>query len=249
MANKLQVVIPYLTQSWCLDDMMESFYGTYTKDAEDYRIPILIVDNSEENYCAHPDRPFPPNVEVVHFGRNIGVAASWNLGLERGADQTLLVSQWVRFAPSEIEWRKDKPCGINWVAEGIEKYASEYGLEFSDQGYHIISIGRKTVNTIGMFDPHFKVFGNDDDYQHRRELARIKGLMNCWADYNESGVHSIAFGVHKRMGTYERVEGYYDSSDYYSSKWCSVPYDYPGDYTSPFNNPENDLSYWPEVEV
>jgi hypothetical protein len=206
----------------------------------------LVIDNSDNNELK--DKQFASNVEVQHFGRNIGVSASWNKGIAKGADQTLIVSQWVRFAPAELIWRKEKLWGLDHVARGIEMYGTEYGCEFADQGYHCISIGRKTVDAIGLFDENITVMGNDDDYQHRRDLANIRHLMGCGTDHNETGVHSIAFAVHQRMNVVQKVKGY-NSSDYYSSKWCSVPYDYPGDYTHPFNNPDFGLDYWPKVEA
>lgn len=230
----IQLVIPYLTQAWCLDDMLNSFGSS--------DVPILLIDNSENNDLANKDLIYLPphlNIEVQHYGRNIGVSAAWNRGIEKGADQTLIVSQWVRFAPAELPWRGTK--GLDHVAEGIERLGNEYGLEFADQGYHCISIGRKTIDTIGVFDPNFTVFGNDDDYQHRRELAGIRHLMPCWSDYNESGVHSIAFGIHKRTGALDNVKGA-DSTQYYLKKWGSVP----GNFEHPFNDEANGLDYWPE---
>lgn len=228
-----QVVVPYLTHNWCLMDMLKSFGSS--------DIPILIVDNSENNDCANQDLIYLPpelNIEVQHYGKNIGVSASWNKGLEKGADQTIILSQWVRFAPAELPWRKD-PWGLDHIANGINEHATEYGLEFADQGYHIMSIGRKTVETIGTFDENFVVFGGDDDYQHRRSLAGIRDLMGIWADYKDSGVHSIAFGAHKISGRIDQVKGW-DSTDYYISKWGSVP----GHFDHPFNDINNGLDFW-----
>lgn len=240
---KLQVVIPYLAQLWCLKDCVNSMGES--------DVPVLIVDNSADNEVSRLE--LPPNVEVQHFGGNVGVSAAWNIGLRKAADQTLLLSQWVRFAPAELEWRKEKPWGLNHVAAGMEKYGTEYGMEFAGQGYHCISIGRKTVDTIGYIDPNLPIFGNDDDYQHRRHLANIIHLMGIWGDHNESGVHSIAFAVHQQNGTLnKRLDNFNTNSDqanYYSRKWCSIPYNYPGDYTHPFNNPEYGLDYFPEPEA
>jgi hypothetical protein len=231
----LQVVIPYLTQSWCLQDCLGSF--------GDSDIPVLIVDNSENNEVSDPNIiTLPPNVEVQHYGRNIGVSASWNKGLEKGADQTLIVSQWVRFAPAELIWRKEKPWGLDHVARGIEKYGTEYGCEFADQGYHCISIGRETINQIGMADPNLFCFGNDDDMQHRRDLAGIRHLMGCYTDHAESGVHSIAFAVHQRTGVLKN-DIWPDSTEYYIKKWGSIP----GHYEHPFNDETKGLDYWPAV--
>ena len=87
---ELQVVIPYLSTLWCLQDCILSF-GAST-------VPVMIVDNSPDGDAVGSN--WPSNVAVVHRnGINIGISASWNLGLDIGADQTLLMSQTVRLAP------------------------------------------------------------------------------------------------------------------------------------------------------
>src|ERR1035441_2217512 len=158
--TSIQVVTPYLGVEWALQDMLVSFGES--------DIPVLIIDNSPDSDLTPRPWYMPPNVTIETFPQNIGVSASWNKGLAKSADQTLIVSQWVRFSPAEFQQRP-LSWGLNHVARMMGAFANEYGMTFGDQGYHCISIGRETVNRIGYFDENFKVFGNDDDDSHRIE--------------------------------------------------------------------------------
>ena len=228
---RLQVVVPYLAAPWCLEDLLESFGAS--------NVPVLVVDNSSESYCSDPRIPFPGNVEIVSHPENIGASAAWNLGLERGADQTLIVSQWVRFSPMEHS-RRPASWGLNHIARGIEQRANAYGLTFGDQGYHLVCVGRRCVETIGTFDANLYFYGNDDDYIRRQDLA---GFRHAIPDWGSSGAYSVTFGANKRGAHPVDAERTKVASDYYRRKWGPSFYD----YTRPFNNPDNRLSYWPPV--
>ena len=239
---KFQVVIPFLDLRWMLEDCLWSLGES--------DVPILIVDNSINQETKDPGfrdlvskRGVDPEYE--YFNENIGIAASWNRGLMRGADQTIIMSQTVRLAPAELPRRKE-PWGLDHLCQMTEAYANEYGCTFGDQGYHLISIGKKTVDTIGYFDENFLAYGEDDDYGHRQNLAGIvMGGLHMGGEMEQLGAFSIAFAVHQRMKTiHPPTRGI---RDYYSHKWCSVDGEYPGDYKTPFNNPDKGLDYWPKV--
>lgn len=235
---ELQVVIPYLSQFWMLEDCIQSMGDT--------DVPVLVVDNSKDGEAKGRQESFPSNVRVDAYRTNLGIAASWNKGLERsGAYQTLIVSQTVRFAPAELNRRVKKlPWGLDYIAEAIKKNSDEYGLTFGDQGYHCVSIGRKTVEEIGLFDENFLAYGEDDDYRHRMDLAGIKVPD---IDPVKLGIHSIAFAVQKRVPEIDLGARQSRVNNWYDFKWCSSPDKYPGDYKTPFGNPDKPLSYWPEV--
>lgn len=214
---------------WCIEDLLESFGET--------TVPILIVDNSPDSDLSHPRVPFPPNVTIISTPQNIGISASWNKGLDLGVEQTLICSQFVRLSPMEHN-RRPARWGLNHVAQGIAEHTSPYGLTFDDQGFHFISIGRAMVERIGRFDENFHpCYGEDDDYRHRMILADI--TMPNWGGSN---VYSIAYGAQKRGGSVI-VDRTGRMRNYYEHKYGSVP----GHFPTPFNNPNNDLSYWPEV--
>lgn len=205
---------------------------------------MLIVDNSPLSDTKTID--WPDNVEIEYHPANIGIAAGWNRGVAKGADQTLVMSQTVRLAPAELN-RRVEPWGLTHLANGISERASKQGLTFGDQGFHLMSIGKKTVDEIGLFDENFYAYGEDDDYGHRMNLAGIH--FPDWGDFTETGVHSIAYSIQKRIPEPTTImqQGQSRIKDYYSFKWCSTPDKHPGDFKTPFNRPDVGLDFWPEV--
>lgn len=237
MKSGIVAVIPYLSTYWMLQDCLDSMGDT--------DIPVIVVDNSKDAEVVADAENLPKNVRVYRHPSNcnIGISAAWNVGLQENVEQCLIVSQSVRFAPAELSRRTEK-MGLNWIAKNIEEKASPFGLTFGDQGFHLISIGRATIERIGYFDENFLAYGEDDDYKHRMDLAGI--VMPDWGDYRESNVQSIAFAVQKRNGaiktdTASRIK------EYFNFKWCSSPDMHPGDYQHPFNDHTKGLDFWPEV--
>lgn len=234
--HDIQIVIPALSLPWCVEDCIESMGET--------DIPVLVVDNSEDQEISkYADGKFPKNVSVVNQGGNIGIAASWNLGLNCGKEHTLICSQTVRFAHAEYP-RRTGEWGIEPIANAIKSRSNEYGLTFGDQGFHLISIRSKTVDEIGEFDENFIAYGEDDDYGHRMNLAGI----SFGSVQDISGFWSIGYGIQKRMNdTIKRMNiNKSRMTDYYTHKWGDP---HPGTFNTPFNNPNNGLDYWPEVNL
>lgn len=174
----LQVVIPYLVHPWALVDCIESMGRT--------DVPVLVVDNSKDSEAASLPLPWKwqgGNVSYTAMSRNIGIAAAWNLGIDRGADQTLICSQWVRFAPAEFPRRELAPWGMDHIARGIEEHGTEYGCTLAEQGFHLISVGRALVDRIGVFDENFcvdldtPVLTRDLTWVRAGELAKGDALI------------------------------------------------------------------------
>lgn len=234
--NDVQVVIPYLVHLWALEDCIESHGNS--------RVPVLIVDNSLTQDAA--GREWPDNVRVAAQRSNIGIAASWNLGLAEGAEQTIVMSQWVRLAPAEYP-RRTEPWGLDYLAAGTVRHATRYGCTFAEQGFHLISIGRALVEAIGLFDEALFAYGEDDDYRHRMDLADLGGAMGSWP--SPAHVFSIGYGIAKRTpGAIDRSrEDSMTSGVYWQLKWGTTGSDQPGGYRTPFGNPDHPLSFWPVV--
>lgn len=224
---EFQVVIPFLSFPWSLHDLIDSM-GKLT-------CPILIVDNSPGSDTQHLnqgnqlDGPFYSNIEYVHYPQNYGVAGSWNLGLAKGADYTLVLSCAVRFT---------KP--LSEVLNQIPGQARDTMAIY--EGYHMFAISRKLVERIGYFDENFyPAYGEDADWGRRLDLAGIRP-----DSFYDAGNTTIGSGLNKRSGTWA-----WDSSalnvgrmeSYLYHKWGGPPYC----YDTPFGNPNNPLSYWPPV--
>lgn len=241
--KKLQVVIPYLSCPWALEDWFDAA-------GELDLAEVLVIDNSPHSDVIHLGLE-GRGVKVHYHPDNIGISASWNQGIREAQRNSLhhilISSQWVRMRPMEYG-RRVEDSGLSHIARGVHKHANQYGLTFGDQGYHFICITQALVDKAGYFDENFLAYGEDDDYHHRLDLLNI--TLADWGDYRETGLYSIAFGALKRTPDIDRVflrsrQG--KMRDYYAHKWCSPGTDYPGDYLTPFGNPDHPVSYWPEV--
>ena len=221
-----QCVIPYLGFPWALHDLIESM-GTLT-------CPILVVDNSPNSDTKNLhngnqlDGPFYSNIEYVHYPQNYGVAGSWNLGLQKGADYTLILSTSVRFTKPLKEVLAQIPAQANDTMAIYE-------------GYHMVAISKKLIERVGYFDENFYPgYGEDADFGYRMDLLNIHP-----DSFYDAGNTSIGSGLQKRSGTWSwdttstlrtgRLE------DYWAHKWGG----HPGHFKKPFNNPDNPISYWP----
>jgi hypothetical protein len=225
---EFQVVIPYLNYPWSLHDLIESM-GKLT-------CPILVVDNSPNSDTKNLhngnqlDGPFYNNIEYVHYPQNYGVAGSWNLGLAKGADYTLILSCAVRFTKPLEEVLKQIPAQANDTMAIYE-------------GYHMVAISKKLIEQVGYFDEnYYPAYGEDADFGYRLDLLNIRP-----ESFYDAGNTSIGSGLNKRSGTWSwdttsqfrtgRLE------DYWLHKWGG----HPAVFKRPFNNPDNPLSYWPKV--
>lgn len=96
---------------------------------------------------------------------NIGVAASWNLGIDRmeelGTDWLVIVSASMRFGA---------PGGMDFIAEleSTTALAVEAGHGI---GWHLVAFPRSTIERVGRFDPVFPAYYEDLDYGRRISLA------------------------------------------------------------------------------
>lgn len=175
---------------------------------------ILVVDNSVENK---------------------GVAASWNLGIdkmyERGADWLVLCSESNRFG--------DKG-GLDFIQEldSSEFDIVETGL---GMGWHLIAFNRRVFDTIGWFDENFYPgYFEDVDFGHRLNL----GMPNAVKKMPVVDMSCAGWGhVPTLMQFNPKTE---EIKEYIISKW--------GDYKEckydhPFNDPTKDIKYWPNASV
>lgn len=225
-----QIVIPYLSYPWSLHDLIESM--------GEIVCPILVVDNSlnsdtknlyNGNQLDRED--YDKYIEYVYYPQNYGVSGSWNLGIAKGAEWTIIISISVRFTKSLKE-----------VLNQIPSQARDRGAIY--EGYHMVAIHRKVFDTIGNFDENFyPAYGEDADFGRRLDLAGIK-----FDSFYDAGNTSIGLGLQKRAGkswTWDNTSplrtGRMDAYLYH--KWGGPPYS----YDTPFGNPDNPLSYWPSV--
>jgi len=165
---------------------------------------LLIIDNSQESFCKQFYK-----YDVEYHPENLGVGASWNVGLKRGHDYTIFLSASMDVKGSLNDW--------------LSK-ASEYGL-YSNHFWHLVAIGKKTVEKIGYIDENFyPAYYEDNDYKRRMELASIY-LPKCEIEASSAGN-----AMSKKAGVPLNIPA---CQEYYIKKWGALP---PNEtYLTPFN--------------
>lgn len=135
-----------------------------TLDSIDYPVDeILIINNSGENLSSvafgamHPDL----NIRLLNLPSNLGVAASWNLG--------------IKLYPHAPFWL------IGSADTHVNAGALAYWRPFMGEGsivhlfgYGVFAIGADIVRQVGLFDEiYYPIYFEDWDYQRRIEAAGL----------------------------------------------------------------------------
>jgi hypothetical protein len=137
---KFQAVLPSVYPIWT----ERCLNGMCTE----LRANLLIVDNTIDN---------------------IGVAAAWNLGIDRmeetDAEWLVILSASMRFG---VPGGKDflDACANSVDAVAIE---AAHGI-----GWHMVAFPRTTIHTVGRFDTIFPAYYEDIDYGRRVSLALLR---------------------------------------------------------------------------
>lgn len=137
-------------------------------DSQIARDRLVLVDNTDgdEVYKACWD-----DVRTIRLRPgNAGVAASWNLGIEEAND---VGAQFLTICSTSIRFR-DYARGLCRTADlAAENDQWPYGFE-SAMGWRMITLGRATWETIGLFDEKFyPAYYEDNDYIWRMRCAGI----------------------------------------------------------------------------
>jgi GT2 family glycosyltransferase len=146
------LVIPFLNRQDLLENVLNSI---------DYPVDkILIIDNSN-SYKTNM-----PNVHVLNMPSNIGVAASWNLGIKcfPHADYWVIGSNDNAWVPGSLEQ--------------LEKESNKDSLVFTLVNWNTFSIGANVIKKIGLFDEnYYPAYHEDTDYIERIRLNNMKSSV------------------------------------------------------------------------
>ena len=150
-----RIVVPTLTRKDLLFELLPTIdvpVGT-----------VLIVDNGDQDigevYVQNVAR-----VRVADLGANLGVAASWNLGIKTGVmhDWTMILSDDVRLPPGAL---------AQFAAQSAP---DRIVLSATWPHWCAFTIGIDVVRKVGLFDENFyPAYFEDNDYQRRLDDAGI----------------------------------------------------------------------------
>ena len=146
------LIIPILNRYDLLDQNLETI---------DYPIgEILIINNGKENYV--PKR-VDLNVRVLNLPSNLGMSASWNLG--------------IKLYPHEQYWVYSS-ADTHWVPGSLEKLNAVSGrknLVMTTEAWSCFSLGEEVLRKVGLFDEFFyPIYFEDNDYYERMMLSSVK---------------------------------------------------------------------------
>lgn len=202
-----QVVIPWIGPAPVLDRCLSSMRKHECPD-----VPVLVVDNA----ATTPHRAVNPGligVEVARQPCNIGVAASWNLGLARGAERTLVLSASMTFAQG-----LEHTLGLLEVAAS-DQPGSAWGIR-TDHAWHAHVVGRRCAERCGWFDERFMPKEYEDtDYVRRMTLEGMH-----W-DYvipkaGKAGMTCAGDSLASKAGLVPRSDA---PREHYIAKWGGDP--------------------------
>lgn len=200
------VVLPSVWPAWT-DACLATMHS-------EFRARTLIVDNTVENR---------------------GVAASWNLGVDRleaeHAGWLVLLSAAVRFGP---------PGGLDFLAR-LDEHPSAIAVEAHPHfGWHCIGIAGHALRTVGRFDENFwPGYWEDNDWSHRaRCVYNLDPEAGYWTkvpvDATDAGWgHALEHaGV---VADPDALMGYY------RAKWGGLSPDEP--WCTPYGDPGLPIDY------
>ncbi len=104
-----------------------------------------------------------PNITCIAPGRNVGVAAAWNLLLDHAGEEALVISNDdIVFGPRTFEE----------LVTGVARHPFVSGL-----GFALFAQSPECVKRVGFYDENFwPAYYEDDDYAHRLRRAGIEPL-------------------------------------------------------------------------
>lgn len=166
---------------------------------------------------------------------NIGVGASWNIGIDRmedvDADWLIIVSAATRFgAPGGDDFVQQ----LDWNPDAVAVEAG-HGV-----GWHLIAFPRKTIQAVGRFDENFFAYEEDIDYGRRISLALVREppyWTKVSVDVSIAGFsHGVDLGGVKIDN--QRQLGYY------AEKWNGPK----GQERNSLPFGDKPIDYWPPLE-
>lgn len=184
---------------------------------------LIIIDNTEDGLVTATTLGRVRDGQML--GRNVGVAASWNLGMRQafglGAEYVTICSTSLRF--------RDGAHGLCATADvAAERGQWPWGFE-SMNGWRCVTLTKRTVDEVGWFDEEFwPGYYEDNDYIHRLRLAGLfeplggdMGLRKIpWVGALEADVVEDAHAI-------KHVDGlsvdFVALERYYVSKWGGKP--------------------------
>jgi len=174
---------------------------------------FIIVDNGTQDLLIHD------NFLIVRPGRNLGVAASWNLlarmSFERGFEAVIIMND-------DIYWgqKQDK-------ADEFFDTCPDDSFIAAPPCWHTFVLPRKVFEKVGPLDENFyPAYYEDNDYCRRIALAGVPYIRSTF-------LNCEVFRLSQTISKDSSILRGSRNEDYYVRKWGGGPHQ--EIYTKPFN--------------
>ena len=195
--RRIKFVIPVI-----MEDITDKCLEKYDLDWKD----LILIDNSKEGFCKKYEGK---GAAIYYHPENAGVSKSWNYGVKSDADYLWVLSSSLVFKH-----------GFSELIEKME-YANDFGL-LTNQAWHCLCLGRKTMDMIGLFDEKFYPgYFEDNDYLRRMKLAKIHDLGEYQMPKVELDVECQGTALAMKAGKVE--VDFATLLAYYVEKWGGNP--------------------------
>jgi len=191
-------------------DLLQRLFDSINEPVE----KLLIIDNGGEADALF----FPASAEEVHIlpmPSNLGVAASWNLGIKLFPHDT----RWF-FASNDMTF---KPGAMRKLSEA---HRDELTLTNTFPYWQCFAIGDTVIEEVGLFDEAlYPAYFEDNDMSRRVEAAGYNvRMLPIETDHeNSSTIKSDSFLMSRNNVTYAYNQHYYqhkvNSADFSEGGW------------------------------
>ena len=195
------LIVPILNRPELLDKMLRSI---------DVQVGTkIVIDNGNVIARLYDHTPVVAD-RIVRPGHNLGVAASWNLGMKMTPD-----APWWFFSGFDMEYT---PGDLQKLVDEMNSSPKPRTVHLN--GYSSFALNREGVERVGYFDENFHpAYFEDNDYAYR-----------CFLDGMEM-VHLINGAKHEGSATIYGDQSYRDQNHqtfeankaYYLAKWGGMP--------------------------
>lgn len=190
---------------------------TLALDNIDYPIDnLLIINNGLIDNYEYSGNNFINNIKILNLPSNLGVAASWNLG--------------IKLYPHAPYWAISSADTI--IPSGwIEKISEMSGKDFFvyGWGHNFFTIGEDIVRRVGLFDEYiYPAYFEDNDYDDRINLAGLNDRrkysgLELDTSKGSQTIHSDKKLMDRNGSTFVKNQEYYfskkNSGDYTCRGW------------------------------
>jgi len=155
------LIVPVLTEHWRVDAMLLSFEGRIGK--------LICIDNGNSEWV--PKTHKAQEVFVWRMPSNLGVAASWNLGIKATPFSTgwMLVNHDVQFGEGGTAAFYGSATKSNMVLGGKPNWSCVW-------------IGSDVVQRVGLFHEGFHpAYFEDTDFESRARRANVEIVLSTAA--------------------------------------------------------------------